>query len=182
MDRKLLMNPSDMHCTRTLIAIGDVNEKQKIERYKELVEGMLKEITLLPSKYDLFRSPQYIIPQEILPHNPKYVKETVFPRSRVLPEEAPKTKWELFAARKGIRKSKNKRGGRVYNEETREFMPAYGRGSKNDIDKQWLIEIKEHEDPMIDRHALLRKEKRERKKHQAEKEKRNIKRARKLLE
>ncbi|KAI5172287.1 regulator of ribosome biosynthesis [Nematocida sp. LUAm3] len=166
---------------KNFIAIADADERSTEERHKELALNLLKAVVELPTKYDLFSEINYILPSEILPTNPNYSKETVFPRIRVLPEEAPKTKWELFAQMKGIKKDKNKkRGGRIYDDDKREFTPAYGRGSKNDLDRNWLIEIKSSEDPMVDRHKLLKKEKKDRKTKQNKNEMGNLKKSQKL--
>ncbi|KAI5192388.1 regulator of ribosome biosynthesis [Nematocida sp. AWRm77] len=162
--------------TKSFISIRERKEEDRMDSYKDMVREFFQELKKCPTKYDLYKSPQYILPKEVLPHEKAYSKETVFPRSRVLPEDRVKTRWELFAERRGIVKNKNKKGGRIYNEETREYTPAYGRGSKNDLDRHWIIEVKEHEDPLIDRHDLLKKNKKENKKRQESHEHRNLKR------
>jgi len=162
------------------LAIGNRTGEPAIDRYRQLALEFFKRLKKLPTKYDLYSQPQYVVPQEILPHSEEYSKETVFPRSRVLPEEAPKTRWEMFAERKGIKKNKNKRGGRIYDKITREYTPSYGRGSKSDLDRQWIIEVKENEDPMVDRHELLKQNKKRGVALQENKEYKNLKRAKKL--
>lgn len=170
------MHLADVYDMKTFIAIGRKNDHEDpAVKYKELALNFFKKLKELPTKYDL-NSTQYITPKEILAHCEEYSKETVFPRKRVLPEDSVKTKWELFSARKGILKNRNKTGGRVYDEVTREHMPSFGRGSKNDLDRNWLIEIKHHEDPMVDRHEELREKKKKNKKNQQVKEYRNLKR------
>ncbi|OAG31117.1 regulator of ribosome biosynthesis [Nematocida displodere] len=171
----------EVYDTKSFIAIGESRENtEKLDSYKSLLSKFFKKLRECPTKYDLYNLPIYILPAEILPHTKEYSKETVFPRARVLPEEVPKTRWEMFAERKGIKKSKNKRGGRVYDEVTREHAPAYGRGSKSDLDRQWLIEVKEHEDPMVDRHALLKTKKKNNVDSHARREHLNLKRMKKL--
>lgn len=172
-----LHSAASVQDTKSFIAIGEGSgEGQRMERYKELARAFFQELKKNPTKYELYTAPQYILPQEILPHAKNYSKETVFPRARVLPEERVKTRWELFAERKGIVKNKNQQGGRIYNEVTREYTAAYGRGSKGDLDKHWIIEVKEHEDPMVDRHDLLKQNKQQNKQRQANREHRNLKR------
>ncbi|KAI5186658.1 regulator of ribosome biosynthesis [Nematocida homosporus] len=166
-----------VYSTKHFIAIGDFEGPDTMAHFQSLAKGFFKKLQELPTRYDLYNNTQYILPLEILPHSADYSKETVFPRARVLPAEAPKTRWEIFAERKGIRKTKNKRGGRIYNEATREFTPAFGRGSKNDLDTHWLIEVKEGTDPTIDQFALMRSTKKDNKKRQAKNEYANRKRA-----
>ncbi|KAH9385745.1 regulator of ribosome biosynthesis [Nematocida major] len=174
---KNFMQLEDVFDVKSFIAIGRRNsEASPAEKYRGTLLGFFKKLKELPTKYDLHAAAQYIVPKEILPHSPEYSKETVFPRARILPQDARMTKWEAFAARKGIRRNKNKSGGRTYDEVTREHVPSFGRGSKNDLDRNWLIEIKDHEDPMVDRHSELKEQKRRNKKNQAMKEYRNLKR------
>ncbi|EHY65938.1 regulator of ribosome biosynthesis [Nematocida ausubeli] len=171
------MRLGDVCDTKRFIAISEGSGSMPpSEKYKGLALSFFKKLKELPTKYDLHNATQYVLPKEILAHMPEYSKETVFPRARVLPEESVKTKWEQFAARKGIVKSKNKSGGRIYDEVKREYMPAFGRGSKNDLDRNWLIEVKEHEDPMVDRHSQLKERKLKNKKDQKLKEYKNLKR------
>lgn len=175
------MQLGDVNNVKSFIAIGKRNaETNPVEKYRETALLFFRKLKELPTKYDLHRAVQYIIPREILAHTAAYSKETVFPRARVLPEEKAKTKWELFAERKGIQKNRNKSGGRIYDEATREYTPAFGRGSKNDLDRNWLIEIKENEDPMVDRHSELKERKQKNKRNQKLKEYRNLKRTDKI--
>ncbi|KAI5126400.1 regulator of ribosome biosynthesis [Nematocida parisii] len=171
------MRLADVYDTKRFIAISEGNAESDVSvKYRAIALNFFKKLKELPTKYDLHNATQYVLPKEILAHMPEYSKETIFPRARVLPEESVKTKWEMFAARKGIVRSKNKTGGRVYDEVTREYAPAFGRGSKNDLDRNWLIEVKDHEDPMIDRHSLLKENKKKNKRAQKIKEYRNLKR------
>ena len=75
--------------------------------------------------------------------------ETPIPREKHVPEAKPLTKWEKFAKEKGIKKKKKDR--KVYNEEKKDFVPAFGYKSKHD-GHDWLIPVKEgvddpYEDP-----------------------------------
>ncbi|KAI5189864.1 regulator of ribosome biosynthesis [Nematocida minor] len=175
------MQLADVYDVKSFIAITEGNTlADPVQKYKAATLNFFKKLKELPTKYDLHSATQYIVPREILPHTPEYSKETVFPRIRVLPGEEPKTKWEIFAERKGIQKNRNKSGGRIYNEVTREHTAAFGRGSKNDLDRNWLIEIKENEDPMVDRHSELKERKKKNRKDQKMKEYRNLKRTDKI--
>ena len=68
---------------------------------------------------------------------------TRLPREKPLPKPKPPTKWELFAAKKGI-KPKSKEGKMVFDEETGEWVPKWGyKGRNKKIDDQWLVELKD---------------------------------------
>lgn len=150
---------------RETLAPREDLEKQeaRMEMCKQGVIELFRRMKELPTKYDLHGPGKtYVIPERPRAHMREYSEEVVFPRSRELPKEKPKTRWQSFAEAKGIKKNRNKRGGRIYNEETEKYAPSYGRGSKNDVDRNWLIELKEGEDLSVDRHALLKKEKKKR--------------------
>ena len=69
--------------------------------------------------------------------------EMKFPREKRLPEEKEPTKWELFAQRKGIKKTK--KSGKVWNQETHSWVPRFGKGSVKQIEKaqnNWIVEDK----------------------------------------
>ena len=87
---------------------------------------------------------------------------TILPREKPIPKAKPLTKWQQFAARKGI-KSKAKDGKMVYDEDTGEWVPKWGYKGKNKlIDDQWLVEVddkvKNSEDELIDPRTLKRAE------------------------
>lgn len=87
---------------------------------------------------------------------------TILPREKPIPKAKPLTKWQQFAARKGI-KPKTKDGKMVYDENTGEWVPKWGYKGKNKlIDDQWLVEVddkvKNTEDELIDPRTLKRAE------------------------
>lgn len=87
---------------------------------------------------------------------------TALPREKALPKEKPKTKWEKFAAEKGIKK-KAKDGKLVYDEETGQWIPKWGyNGANKKLDNQWLVELPENsqkpENDFEDPRALGRQE------------------------
>lgn len=87
---------------------------------------------------------------------------TILPREKPIPKAKPLTKWQQFAARKGI-KPKAKDGKMVYDEDTGEWVPKWGYKGKNKlIDDQWLVEVddkvKNTEDELIDSRTLKRAE------------------------
>ncbi|KGU36285.1 hypothetical protein MGM_00080 [Candida albicans P75063] len=87
---------------------------------------------------------------------------TILPREKPIPKAKPLTKWQQFAARKGI-KPKAKDGKMVYDEDTGEWVPKWGyKGKNKSIDDQWLVEVddkvKNSEDELIDPRTLKRAE------------------------
>ncbi|KAI9782477.1 MAG: Rhodanese- sulfurtransferase [Geoglossum umbratile] len=70
---------------------------------------------------------------------------TSIPREKRLPPEKQKTKWELFAAKKGIKpKTKEERKKMVFDEEKGDWVPKWGyKGKNKDGEGDWLVEIDE---------------------------------------
>lgn len=65
------------------------------------------------------------------------------PREKPVPKEKEKTKWEKFAAKKGIQ-GKRKEGKLVFDEAKGDWVPKYGyKGKKTDGDGDWLVEVDE---------------------------------------
>ncbi|KAF0991494.1 hypothetical protein HZS_6913 [Henneguya salminicola] len=60
------------------------------------------------------------------------------PRVRPILKAAPLTKWEKFAKEKGIRKKKKDK--LLYDENTKEYRPRFGKNRINDPNDQWIIE------------------------------------------
>ncbi|EJD76693.1 hypothetical protein LOAG_16371 [Loa loa] len=82
------------------------------------------------------------------------------PREKPLPSERQLTKWEQYAQQKGIRKRKKDR--KVFDEQTQEWKARYGYKSVKDNNaKEWLIEIPDNKDPMVDYFDERRNAKRE---------------------
>ena len=68
---------------------------------------------------------------------------TPLPREKPLPAAKQETKWEKFARKKGITKSKAA-GMKVYNEELGEWVSKWGYKGKNKTgENQWLVEVDE---------------------------------------
>lgn len=89
---------------------------------------------------------------------------TVLPRGKPVPQPKAPTKWEKFAAQKGIAsKSSKRRDKKVYDEATKRWVPRYGYEKvKNEEEKDWVIEVPDNADPNIDYFAKKREEKKER--------------------
>jgi regulator of ribosome biosynthesis len=65
---------------------------------------------------------------------------TLLPRAKPLPKPKPPTKWERFAAAKGIQHKKRDR--KVWDEERQEWTNRWGKEGKNkQIEDQWLTEV-----------------------------------------
>lgn len=63
------------------------------------------------------------------------------PREKSIPKPRELTRWEKFAAKKGIQK-KGKEGKLVYDEETKEWVNKWGyKGANKKIDNQWAVEV-----------------------------------------
>ncbi|CCK72158.1 ribosome biogenesis protein RRS1 KNAG_0J00750 [Huiozyma naganishii CBS 8797] len=90
---------------------------------------------------------------------------TELPREKALPKKKELTKWEKFAAKKGIR-SKVKTGRKVYDEESGEWVNKWGHeGANKKLDSQWLVEVDDKvvgtPDELIDPRSLSRQKRKE---------------------
>lgn len=104
---------------------------------------------------------------------------TPLPREKAIPKAKAMTKWEKFAAKKGI-KAKAKDGKMVYDEESGEWVPKWGyKGKNKDLDSQWLVEVddkvKNTADELIDPRTLARAERKRLVKKNELQHKRNLK-------
>ncbi|KAJ1552376.1 Rhodanese- sulfurtransferase, partial [Nowakowskiella sp. JEL0078] len=74
-----------------------------------------------------------------------------------LPKEKLQTRWEKFAAAKGIQKKRKTKA--KYDEDSGEWRSAYGYGSKkNDDLNDWIIEVPKNADPFEDQYEKKRLE------------------------
>ncbi|KAF8515004.1 ribosome biogenesis regulatory protein-domain-containing protein [Gautieria morchelliformis] len=86
---------------------------------------------------------------------------TQLPRSKPLPKPKPPTKWEKFAAAKGIQQSKRDR--KVFDEEKQEWVNRWGRAGKNhEKEEQWITELPDNADPDFDPAKAARDERKNR--------------------
>ncbi|SMN22077.1 similar to Saccharomyces cerevisiae YOR294W RRS1 Essential protein that binds ribosomal protein L11 [Maudiozyma saulgeensis] len=84
------------------------------------------------------------------------------PREKPLPKPKAPTKWEKFAAKKGI-KAKEKSGKMVFDEASGEWVPKWGyKGANKKLDDQWLVEVDDKventDKELIDPRTLNRQE------------------------
>lgn len=64
----------------------------------------------------------------------------LLPREKPLPKPKEPTKWEKFAAAKGIKKTKREK--KVWDEEKQEWVDKWGwKGKNKEVETQWLHEV-----------------------------------------
>lgn len=86
---------------------------------------------------------------------------TQLPRAKPLPKPKPLTKWEKFAAVKGIQKKR--RDKKVWDEEKQEWVNRWGRDGKNkEKEDQWIHEVKANADVDFDPAQEARNERKSR--------------------
>jgi regulator of ribosome biosynthesis len=105
---------------------------------------------------------------------------TPIPREKMIPKEKEPTKWELFAAKKGIQ-AKKRDNKKVYDEATGEWVARWGYKGKNKAgENDWLVEVDDEKERATGKAGDSRQEKRaerkERVKRQERKERANEKR------
>ena len=102
------------------------------------------------------------------------------PREKPIPKEKELTKWEEFRQEKGIKK--RKKDGKVFNEDTQEFLPSHG-AKRRRVEKahDWLREVPANYQPKVeggDAFLDAQMEKKERVAKQKSKQAANERRAR----
>eukprot|EP00038_Savillea_parva_P007621 m.171449 g.171449 ORF g.171449 m.171449 type:complete len:330 (-) comp13377_c0_seq1:58-1047(-) len=101
------------------------------------------------------------------------------PREKPIPEAKPKTKWEQYADLKGIQKRKRSR--MEFDEDTQEYKPRYGYGSKAN-EEPAVIELPDQADPFEDQFEKRAQSKSERIQKNKKQQLRNLADARKAAE
>ncbi|KAL5530088.1 RRS1 [Sanghuangporus sanghuang] len=88
------------------------------------------------------------LPTQSIPDGPLTLlppPTTLLPRAKPLPKPKPPTKWERFAAAKGIQKKRKDR--KVWDEERGEWVAKWGKDAKNkEGEGQWITEVKANAD------------------------------------
>jgi regulator of ribosome biosynthesis len=86
----------------------------------------------------------YVLPTQPSPDGPLAqlpAPTTQLPRAKPLPKPKPPTKWERFAAAKGIQKRVREK--KVWDEERQEWVNRWGKDGKNkEKEEQWIHEVK----------------------------------------
>jgi len=107
----------------------------------------------------LFSLPNRKSPDGPLAELPKPV--TPLPRAKPLPKPKPLTKWQRFAATKGINKTRKDR--KMWDEEKQEWVNRWGKGGKNrEKEEQWIHEVPNNAPDDFNPVAAARKERKER--------------------
>lgn len=75
----------------------------------------------------------------------------------VPPQSKPKTKWEEFAEKKGIQNTKRDR--MIWEDETQSWKPRWGYKRGKDEQSDWVQELKDGDDPTVDKFHEKRGEK-----------------------
>jgi hypothetical protein len=102
-------------------------EKMCLESGKLSILGMLKHHTASSA--------------DGTPSGSTYTPKTFcFPRSKAIPKAKPKTRWEKFAAKKGI--VKGKKSHLVYSEAHKEWVPRFGgKSAERKQQEDWCVEL-----------------------------------------
>ncbi|KAH6839661.1 hypothetical protein J4E91_003881 [Alternaria rosae] len=109
---------------------------------------------------------------------------TPLPREKPIPEAKEPTKWDKFAAKKGI-KNKKRDTKLAYDEATGDWVPKWGYKGKNKAgENDWLVEVDEKKEAKTgeahDQRADNRKERKERMRRNERKERANSVKSRKV--
>jgi regulator of ribosome biosynthesis len=105
------------------------------------------------------------------------------PREKPIPKAKEQTKWERFAAKKGI-KDKKRDGNKVYDEATGDWVPKWGyKGKNKEAESSWLVEVDEKKEAKTgeahDARADSRHERKERARRNERKQRANDRNSRK---
>jgi regulator of ribosome biosynthesis len=113
--------------------LGAEREPYLREVARDAAQGLINQLLSLPIRN---------APEGTLIDLPE--RRTQLPREKSLPKEKEKSKWERFAAKKGIKPKDRKSGRLVYDEERGDWVPKWGYKGKKHLDKEeWLHEVKE---------------------------------------
>eukprot|EP01147_Barroeca_monosierra_P009280 gene9280-1554_t len=94
------------------------------------------------------------------------------PREKPVPKQKERTKWEQFAALKGIKKRKE--GRMVFDEATKEYRPRWGYKRAGDMSSLPWVEIPDNADPYEDQFQKMKQDKKMRVKKNDEQRLKNI--------
>ncbi|KAH6839675.1 ribosome biogenesis regulatory protein-domain-containing protein [Alternaria rosae] len=85
---------------------------------------------------------------------------TPLPREKPIPEAKEPTKWDKFAAKKGI-KNKKRDTKLAYDEATGDWVPKWGYKGKNKAgENDWLVEVDEKKEAKTERKERMRRNER----------------------
>ncbi|KAL2929529.1 Ribosome biogenesis regulatory protein-like protein [Bienertia sinuspersici] len=136
--------------------------KECLEKGTELVQALADSLFNLPATEDV-DGPIVTLPPPT----------TRLPRQQHLPRPKPKTKWELFAEKKGI---KNRKKDKIaYDEKTGTWKRTYGYDRANDEDDVPIIDAKPTDEPGVDPFAKRKTDKKQRVEKQEKNHMKNLK-------
>ncbi|KAG6910762.1 hypothetical protein DXG01_007649 [Tephrocybe rancida] len=121
----------------TVTDLNPIDEESYNENLEEHLQSLARDgVQALFAS--LFTLPTRTSPDGPLAQLPPPI--TQLPRSKPLPKPKPQTKWEAFAAAKGIQhKIRDKK---EWDEERQEWVNRWGRSGKNkQIEEQWITEV-----------------------------------------
>eukprot|EP01084_Bolivina_argentea_P104180 186566_1 len=121
------------------------------------VQAMVNKLfSLPPVKMEINDEPGYVV--KLPPLRAK------LPRSKPIPETKPLTRWEKFAARKGIRTSKNTKNDKFlkWDENAKEWKRSYGYKKANNPMDAPLFEHKDNDFDTSDPWTKMEKQKKKR--------------------
>ncbi|KOC63149.1 Ribosome biogenesis regulatory protein like protein [Habropoda laboriosa] len=105
----------------------------------------------------------------------------VLPRSRQIPKSKPLTKWQQFAKEKGIKSKKKTKSKVKWDEELQKWIPSFGyKRNKAMEQKDWLVEVNNHDKAVQDPIAAAKTAKEERKSKNELQRLRNIAKAKNI--
>ncbi|KAJ4352703.1 Rhodanese- sulfurtransferase [Ascochyta clinopodiicola] len=109
--------------------------------------------------------------------------QMALPREKPVPKAKEQTKWERFAAKKGI-KDKRRDGNKVYDEATGDWVPKWGyKGKNKEAESSWLFEVDEKKEARTgeahDARAESRHDRKERARRNERKQRANESKSRK---
>lgn len=128
---------------------------------KKDADSFIKESCMLSTQLivnKLFKLPVDRVDDTLVVKLPKPV--VTIPREKPLPKKKPPTKWEAYAALKGITKKKKTR--KVWDDVAKEWRPVWGMNKVGDKTKQWCLELSKNDDPNTDQFAKRTSDKNER--------------------
>ncbi|KAG6891689.1 hypothetical protein C0992_010092 [Termitomyces sp. T32_za158] len=142
----------------TVTDLNPIDEESYNENIEQHLQSLARDGTqaLLAS---LFSLPTSSSPDGPLAQLPP--PTTNLPRAKPLPKPKPQTKWEAFAAAKGIQHKKRDR--KVWDEERQEWINRWGRDGKNkQTEEQWITEVPLNADADYDPRKVSRDARKER--------------------
>ncbi|KAI5476064.1 hypothetical protein MNV49_000436 [Pseudohyphozyma bogoriensis] len=160
-----------------LLAVYDPNpieeESYALDKEQALLLHARDGIQLLVN--EIWSRPTRIVDDGVVAEIPAV--STALPREKPLPKPAPMTKWQAFAATKGIA-PKPRRDRMVFDEEKQDWVPRWGyKGKNKEVEDQWIVEVPGNKDPSFDPVQASKDERKARKQKNENQRLKNLQRA-----